>query len=221
MNSPLEPPRRSLTGAVVPALAIAALAALAALVVVGKQGIPAPVATTPSDCVMDGLEHVGGPISLTDVNGAPVTQADFSSGPAVIYFGYSHCPENCQAGLVALGRALESPEGRDIQSILITVDPERDTGMVLREYVRSAGFPIGLTALNGAPDQVKAAADTFEFAYQKLPNAADPASYNIELTPFLYVVDEQWRVRARLPAEGASAETIAACLSAALQSARA
>ena len=72
------------------------------------------------------------------------TQADFAGEPAVIYFGFTHCPDICPTSMYTLAEALAEPDGYDVQPILITVDPERDTPARMGEYTRTQGFPPGL-----------------------------------------------------------------------------
>jgi protein SCO1/2 len=106
MAEPVETPRRNLTGAVVPALAVAGLAAIGAMLLVGTTGNGAKQAALPRDCILENADGVGGPIDLVDSNGARVTQADFAGEPAVIYFGFTHCPDICPTSMYALGEAL-------------------------------------------------------------------------------------------------------------------
>ena len=97
------------------------------MLLVGVNGAAAQAAAAPRDCILEDADGVGGPIDLVDSNGARVTQADFAGEPAVIYFGFTHCPDICPTSMYAVAEALAQPGGYDVQPILITVDPERDT----------------------------------------------------------------------------------------------
>gem|GEM_PF-230180 len=231
MAEPVETPRRNLTGAVIPAVAVAGLAALGAMLLVGTNGNGAKQAGAPRDCVMRNADAVGGAIDLVDANGARVTQADFAGEPAVIYFGFTHCPDICPTSMYALAEALAEPGGYDAQSILITIDPERDTPQRMGEYTRTEGFPPGLVGLSGTPEQVNAAASAFQVHHGKveIPGAAADV-YNVDHSSLLYVLDRNWRTvsivqtmnRAdamdpRSPLVPASPETIAACIAAGLE----
>jgi protein SCO1/2 len=232
MAEPVETPRRNLTGAVVPALAVAGLAAVGAILLVGKTGDGrSNHAAPPRDCIMQNVDAVGGAIELADANGARVTQADFAGAPAVIYFGFTHCPDICPTSMYALAEALAQPGGYDVQPILITVDPERDTPQRMGEYARTEGFPPGLAGLSGTQTQIDAAARAFQVHHAKVENAGAPAdTYNVDHSSLLYVVDATWRTvsiiqtmnRAdsmdpRSPMVPASPETIAACIAAGLE----
>lgn len=217
MAEPAETPRRSLTGAVIPALAAAALAGIGALVLVGLKDQRASDATPPANCILQGASAVGGPIQLVDSNGETVTQADFAGAPAVVYFGFTHCPDVCPTTLYALADALSASGGYDAQAIFITVDPERDTPSLLAQYIHTNGFPAGLVGLTGSTEQVDSAKRAFRVysARAPIPGAADGA-YNVDHTSLAYVMDGQWRTRAIIQTTGATPQQIAQCISAGL-----
>jgi protein SCO1/2 len=228
-----ETPRRNLTAAVVPALAAAALAAVGAMLLVGQNGAErAKQASVPRDCIIENADGVGGAIDLLDSNGSRVTQADFAGEPAVIYFGFTHCPDICPTSMYAVAEALAQPGGYDVQPILITVDPERDTPARMGEYVRTGGFPEGLSGLSGTRPQIDAAASAFQVTQMRMPpEAGAPADqYAVNHSSMLYVVDANWRTvsimqtlnRAdpmdpRSPLVPASPQAIAACIAAGLE----
>ncbi len=192
MGDPQEPPRRRLTGAIVPALAAAALAAFGAIMLVGRNENPAVAVT--DHCRMDIGDQVGGPISLVDANGAAVTQADFAGAPAVVYFGFASCPDICPTSMYTLAEALAAPGGYDVQPVLISVDPERDTPERMGAYAGTEGFPPGLVGLTGTPAQVDAARAAFQVYATRAPiEGAPEGAYNVDHSSMLYVMDEQWR----------------------------
>ena len=215
-SPPTETPRRNLTGAVVPALAAALVAGLGTLFLVG--GIPEQAATPPENCILQGAEQVGGPISLIDTQGGPVTQASFHTQPAILYFGYTHCPDVCPTTMYALAQALAAPGGYDIQPVLITIDPQRDTRQVLGEYARTNGFPAGLLGLTGSAAQVQAAETAFRVYSHAAPTPGAPAdAYDVDHTSFLYVMDGAWRTRAIISTAHATPAQIAQCIAAGLE----
>ncbi|MEZ5960776.1 MAG: SCO family protein [Hyphomonadaceae bacterium] len=230
MAEPVETPRRNLTGAVVPAVAVAGLAALGAMLLVGTNG-DGKQAALPRDCIMENVDAVGGPIELADSNGARVTQADFAGEPAIIYFGFTNCPDICPTSMYAVGEALAQPGGYDVQPILITVDPERDTPQRMGEYARTEGFPPGLVGLSGTPEQINAAASAFQVHHSRSPIAGAPTNvYNVDHSSLLYVVDRNWRTVSIIqtmnradpmdpssPLVPVAPESIAACIAAGLE----
>jgi protein SCO1/2 len=195
MNEPTETPRRNLTGAVVPAIAAAALTAVGAIVLVGVNGGGARVEAVPAGCILDDAVELGGPIDLVDTNGSHVTQADFAGAPALVYFGFTNCPAICPTSMLTVNEALAQPDVPDVQPILVTVDPRRDTPQRMREYVATDGFPTTLVGLTGSQQQVDAALSEFH-AYGRALPPADPAApnvYDVDHSSFLYVLDGQWR----------------------------
>ena len=216
---PTEAPRRRLTGAIVPALAAASLAGAAAMMLAWPHGdgSRAGAGNLPFGCILNGLNSFGGPLSLTDQNGRAVTQASFAARPTVLYFGYTHCPDACPTALYALGQSLAAHNPHNVQAVFVTVDPERDTQAVLRDFARYNGFPAGLVGLTGTDAQVEAAKTAFGVRSRKAPvEGATDGSYTVDHTSLFYVMDSHWRPRGRMSTMGATPEAVTACLSAAL-----
>jgi protein SCO1/2 len=102
--------------------------------------------------------------------------------------------------MYTLAEALAQPGGYDVQSVLITVDPARDTPEVMRAYTQTSGFPSGLIGLTGSEAQVEAAKRAFHVyaSRSEIPDA--PAgTYNVDHSSLLYVLDGQWRTVAAVP----------------------
>jgi protein SCO1/2 len=227
---PLETPRRNLTGAIVPALALAGLVAVAVLFLAGRGQQDKLVATRPPEnCILENADGVGGPIELIDTNGARVTQADFAGEPAILYFGFTHCPDVCPTSMYAIAEAMALPSGYDIQPVLISVDPARDTPAALAAYVQTDGFPPGLVGLTGSQAQVTAAERAFQVYASRAEGNVGDENYNVDHSSLLYVMDADWRTVAivptmkradpsdpRSPMVATSAENIAACIAAGL-----
>lgn len=145
-----------------------------------------------SECITDQLGLVGGPIALTRQDGQAVTQADFAGKPALLYFGFASCPDFCPSALQKLHDAL-GPRARDIQTILVSVDPERDTPEKLAAYVASDGFPEGLVGLTGSREAVAAAAKAFRVFHARSEDPSSALGYTIDHSRFLYLTDSSWR----------------------------
>src|SRR6218665_2307283 len=102
--------------------------------------------------------RLGGDFSLTDQNGRRVTRASWPGKYQLVYFGYTFCPDVCPVDMRVLGAGLRRLEERDpvagakVQPIFVSVDPQRDTAPVLREYV--ANFHPRLAGLTGTPDEL-------------------------------------------------------------------
>lgn len=119
---------------------------------------------------VSGEAAIGGPFTLVNQDGETVTEADFHGKAMLIYFGYTFCPDVCPFSLQTMAAALDmlSPEERaQIQPVLITVDPERDTVEQLAQYVTSPAFPDGLVGLTGTPEQIADVASAYRIVYQR------------------------------------------------------
>jgi cytochrome oxidase Cu insertion factor (SCO1/SenC/PrrC family) len=163
------------------------------------------------DATRDSPPSIGGPFTLVDQNGRTVTDATFKGKPTVIYFGYTYCPDVCPTALLLLETAIEKlGPGADkkINAVFITVDPERDTPKLMKDYV--GNFGENFYGLSGTPEQIAAAARAFRVYYQKVPSK-DGAPYLMDHSSIVYVLDRNGRFVTHFTHE-AKAETIAAAL---------
>ena len=99
--------------------------------------------------VTSGKVEVGGPFRLTDQTGKSVSNNDFRGKYQLIYFGYSFCPDVCPTTLGVISQALDQMgvDGNRIVPIFITIDPERDTPAVMKQYMAAFGPRfVGLTS---------------------------------------------------------------------------
>jgi protein SCO1/2 len=100
--------------------------------------------------------EIGGQFTLVDQNGHTVTDAQFRGKWLLVYFGYTHCPDACPTALTNVADALDKigPEKRQkVQAIFITVDPERDTPAVMKDYV-NAFEGANIIGLTGTAEQI-------------------------------------------------------------------
>lgn len=137
----------------------------------------------------------GGALALTDHHGRPRTLTDFRGKLVVLFFGYTHCPDVCPTTLSDMAAALKRlpPEqATRVQVLFVTVDPERDTAELLRDYVPY--FHPDFLGLRGSPAETLAAAKAFRIHYRKHvePGATD---YLIDHTAGSYVLDAEGRLR--------------------------
>lgn len=138
--------------------------------------------------------RIGGPFTLTDQDGAKRSWNDFNGQYRIVYFGYSYCPDVCPVDLqrIAQGYRMfekQSPErAAKVQPIFITLDPERDTPEVLKNYV--SAFHPRLIGLTGTPEEIAAVAKAFVVVYGK-EKAEDSTGYlvNHSRTPYLFGPD--------------------------------
>jgi protein SCO1/2 len=104
---------------------------------------------------------LSGPFNLIDHNGVPRSERDFEGKHLLIFFGYAHCKSMCTVGLRRIGEALDSlgDTGKDIQPIMITVDPDNDTQEVMKQAL--AEIHPRLLGLTGSKDALAQAYRAF------------------------------------------------------------
>lgn len=136
----------------------------------------------------------GRELALPDAEGRPRSLADFRGKVTVIFFGYAQCPDVCPTTLAELAEARRAlgPAGQDVQGVFVTVDPERDTPEMLRDYVHA--FDGSFVALRGSPEQTRAAAKAFKVFYAKAPGRTE-GSYTVDHTAGAYILDREGRLR--------------------------
>lgn len=124
----------------------------------------------------------GGTFDLTAQHGDAV----------LVYFGYTHCPDVCPTTLAALHAVFArlGPAKRDVEVVFVTLDPVRDSPVILRDYLSSFDpIPIGLT---GLPRQIASAATLWNISWQTVDNGTF-----LNHTSVITLVGPDGRMRAR------------------------
>ena len=148
----------------------------------------------------------GNDFKLPDTEGRTRTLADFKGRALLLFFGFTQCPDICPT---ALSRAAEvmsllGGEARRVQVAFVTVDPERDLPVVLREYTRA--FHPSFIGLHADLETTAATALHFKVFYQKVPTGA---SYTMDHTAITYAFDPQGRLRLAIRHEQTAASVAA------------
>jgi len=106
-------------------------------------------------------------LGMTDVQtGQPVTQADFAGHVVLLYFGYTNCPDVCPTTLYNLDRIFQKMPAADaakITVLFVTVDPDRDTPAILKQY--TGLFGPNIIGLRGNPDQLYSLARRYRVVF--------------------------------------------------------
>ncbi len=167
---------------------IASAAVLAAVGMVGGTWLYTKRAADAfSDCRAGQVSgSIGGPFTLVDQTGATVTDKDVLTEPALVYFGYTFCPDVCPLDNARNAEVADILEERGVlvTPIFITIDPERDTPEVLADY--AANFHPRMIALTGSDAQVKGASMAYRTFYQK--QSSDDDYYLMDHTTFTYLM---------------------------------
>jgi protein SCO1/2 len=162
---------------------LAGLAACLAIVLVTSGRLSTPA--------MNQIAAIGGPFSLTDQDGRTVTDKDLKGRPFLVFFGFTHCPDICPTALFQVSEIMRAL-GRDadrVGALFITVDPERDTVSVLKDYL--SNFDRHLLGLTGDPDAVAAVAKSYRVYFKKVP--LQEGGYTMDHTAIVYLMDKQGR----------------------------
>ena len=128
---------------------------------------------------------LGAPFALVDQNNAPITEAAMNGKPFVLFFGFTHCPEVCPTTLYELTDYFEKlgPEAEDIRAFFVSVDPERDTPDVLKEYISS--FP-RITGMTGNAAEIEALKTAWKVYAKKVP--LEGGGYTLDHTASTFLV---------------------------------
>lgn len=135
-------------------------------------------------------------LDLADPSGKNRHLDEFRGKVVLVYFGFTHCPNVCPTELARLAelRRRLGPAGERVQVLFVTLDPERDSAVLLREYV--SAFDPGFIALRGTPDSTAETAKEFRVAYLKIPGSA-PNRYTLDHSAYVYALDPVSRLRLR------------------------
>ena len=144
-----------------------------------------------SSSVGPAIAAVGGPFQLVDQDGKTVSDADMKGRPFLVFFGYTHCPDVCPTTLFEMSQMLHAlgPDAGRIGTLFITVDPERDTPAVLKDYL--ASFDPHLRGLTGGPAAVDAALKAYRVYAKKVP--LKDGDYTMDHTAVVYLMDKNGR----------------------------
>jgi protein SCO1 len=151
---------------------------VAILFVTGRSPVPQPSA-------------IGGPFQLVDQEGKPVTEAALKGQPSLIFFGFTHCADICPTALFDISQVYKAlgRDGDRVAAYFVSVDPERDTPEILKEYLSS--FDPRVRGLTGDPAAVAAMEKAYRVYSKKIPLEA--GGYTMDHTALVYLMDKEGR----------------------------
>jgi protein SCO1 len=157
-----------------------ALLATTAYVTLRQQGPGAPAASA-----------IGGAFALIDENGKAITHNDLRGRPYLVFFGFTHCPDVCPTAAMEISQVFEAlGKNVKVNALFVTVDPERDTAPVLKDYLSS--FDERIIGVTGTRDSIDAAMKSFRVYARKVPSDR-PDAYSMDHTALVYLMDKQGR----------------------------
>lgn len=124
-------------------------------------------------------------------DGATVTARNYRGRVAILYFGYTNCPDVCPATLANLADVLKrlGPDADKVRVLFVTVDPDRDTLPVLRQY--AAAFAPQVEGMRGTQNQLAALARRYRVAY----SVRKEPVYQVMHSAAVFVFDANNRAR--------------------------
>ena len=153
---------------------------------------------------------INGRFSLIDQDGRPADDSRFDGKYRIVYFGFTHCPDVCPTDLVQIGQGLKRFEKADparaarVQPIFISVDPERDSPAVLKQFV--SAFHPRLIGLTGNEQQLAEARKNFAVYSAKEPSGG---TYTVNHSRITFLIGPRGEPITMLPADK-GAEAVAA-----------
>ena len=128
---------------------------------------------------------------MVNQDGETVTEQDLLGRPTLTYFGFTYCPDICPTALQSIGAAMATvdPKGEYFQTVLFSVDPERDTPELLKQYVSAPIFPKGLQGFTGTVEQVDAAKDAYKI-YATKAEEDGSNDYLVDHVSLIYLFDK-------------------------------
>jgi protein SCO1/2 len=131
---------------------------------------------------------VGGPFQLIDQSGKAVTDADMKGKPFLVFFGFTHCPDICPTTLFDMSQLMKElgPDADRTGALFITVDPDRDTPNVMKDYL--SNFDPHVRGLTGDPAAINAAIRAYRVYAKKVP--LENGDYTMDHTALVYLMDK-------------------------------
>ena len=133
---------------------------------------------------------IGAPFRLTGSDGKSVSDADLRGQPVVLVFGYTHCPDVCPTTLFEVSELFRKlGEGAKVRGVFVSVDPERDTPEILRDYLGS--FDKRIIGLSGDRAALEPMLKAYRVYARKNPSAN--GEYSMDHSAIVYLMDKQMR----------------------------
>ncbi|OWK30292.1 SCO family protein [Sphingomonas dokdonensis] len=148
--------------------------------------------------------RIGGAFTLTDQDGKRVSDTAFAGKYRIMYFGYTFCPDVCPVDVQNLAAGLKLLEKSDpalaqrVVPIFVTIDPERDTPAVLKQFV--GAFHPRMVGLTGSPEEIAKVAKEFAIFYQR--GKGTPDGYLMDHSRQAYLMSPEGKPLALLPQDG-------------------
>lgn len=163
--------------------------------------------------------RLGGAVTLTDQHGESFNTVALQGKVTFLFFGYTHCPDICPATLARVTQVWKNlrkaGHGDDTAVVFITFDPARDTPEHINKYLEF--FDPNIVGLTGSAEQIQDAAEKYGvvFIQENDESSADGEESKGLFThsDFIYLLDQQGRIRKLYPSNGDIQEMVDDALS--------
>ncbi|GAB4516092.1 MAG: cytochrome oxidase assembly protein Sco [Roseibium sp.] len=137
--------------------------------------------------LIEPLAAIGGPFELVSGTGETVTDKTFAGKPTLMFFGFTYCPDVCPTTLSELQgwMAALGPDADKLNYAFVSVDPERDTPDVMRDYVWA--FDKRITPLTGSREQIDAMLKTYRVYAKRVE--LDDGDYTMDHSAAVYLMN--------------------------------
>jgi len=137
-----------------------------------------------------GKPKVGGPFNLVDHNGDPFTSEDLKGKYALVYFGFTHCPDICPDELDKMSDMIDKVKatcGDVLIPIMISCDPARDKPAILKPYLKE--FHDDIIGLTGEYDEIKNTCKEYRVYFSTPPTLKPGQDYLVDHSIYFYLMD--------------------------------
>jgi protein SCO1/2 len=130
---------------------------------------------------------IGGPFQMTTHLGTPINEQDLMGKPFLVFFGYTHCPDVCHTTLFEMSEILRAlgPNAK-INALFVTVDPERDSAEVLKDYL--SNFDSRIIGVTGPRSQLEPMLREYRIYAKRAPG--NNIDYAVDHTTVVYLMDK-------------------------------
>jgi protein SCO1/2 len=189
-------------------LRIAPLMLAAALTVAGAYTETALASSRPS-VTPENMDDVGGDFTLHSADG-PVALRDFRGDVVLLYFGYTHCPDACPTTMThwrAAFKSLSAHHRAQVRGIFVSIDPDRDSPALLKEYVNH--FHPNIVGVTGTQSELRKVTEEYRasYGYEKAEDGSGD-DYTVNHSGSVYVIDPTGKVRDMLTFQSSSDEIV-------------
>jgi protein SCO1/2 len=137
--------------------------------------------------------------TLNGSDGSPLKLSNYRGKVVLLGFGFTNCPAVCPTTLSTLARARRKlgAEGKDLQVVYVTVDPERDSPPKLQAFL--SGFDASFIGATGSPEQLDRVRREYGVKATKVVVGFDQGDYAVDHSTSVYLIDREGSLRAMMP----------------------